>query len=99
MGRMSAACFIVAMIHSQFIVHAAETGTFQINPAIREILENYCIDCHEEGTDKGKFIMPLSESTRFWRSLSPFFEPTVAGIFFAFRSGTKSAHAVNNGLE
>ena len=36
---------------------AAEPEKFQIDPAVGQLLENYCIDCHEEGTEKGKFRM------------------------------------------
>lgn len=33
----------------------AESAEFRIDPVAEGILENYCIDCHEEGTEKGKF--------------------------------------------
>ena len=34
---------------------AAEPAKFRIDPKVNEILDQYCIDCHEEGTEKGKF--------------------------------------------
>ena len=33
----------------------AEPGNHKVDPKIAEILSSYCIDCHEEGTEKGKF--------------------------------------------
>jgi Protein of unknown function (DUF1588)/Protein of unknown function (DUF1592)/Protein of unknown function (DUF1585) len=40
---------------SPLLLFAAEAQTFRVEPAVNELLENYCIDCHEEGTEKGKF--------------------------------------------
>ena len=33
----------------------AESSNFQVDPKIASILSSYCTDCHEEGTEKGKF--------------------------------------------
>ncbi len=32
---------------------AAEPAKFQVDPVAGQILEQYCIDCHEDGTEKG----------------------------------------------
>ena len=46
--------FLLVMIATP-LAAAAKPEKFLIDPAVGEILENYCIDCHEEGTEKGKF--------------------------------------------
>jgi mono/diheme cytochrome c family protein len=45
---------LVAIFSLSFAV-AAEPAPFQITPEVAELLDQYCIDCHEEGTEKGKF--------------------------------------------
>ncbi len=46
--------FILAIV-SVSVALGAESTKFQVDPVAGAILENYCIDCHEEGTEKGKF--------------------------------------------
>ena len=54
-GRMALGfAFLTAMLSAPLAM-AAGPAKFQIDPVAGEILENYCIDCHEEGTEKGKF--------------------------------------------
>ena len=44
----------VAMAVLPCLAAAAEPSKFHIDPAAGQILDRYCIDCHEEGTEKGK---------------------------------------------
>ncbi len=53
--RMSARFPFMMAISSASLSFAAESPNFQIDPIAEDILMNYCIDCHEEGTEKGKF--------------------------------------------
>jgi hypothetical protein len=52
---MAAGFSLMAVMTSVSLVMAAEPAKFSVDPRVGEILENYCIDCHEEGTEKGKF--------------------------------------------
>lgn len=53
--RMSARFLLMMLIPAASHALAAESAEFRIDPVAEEILMNYCIDCHEEGTEKGKF--------------------------------------------
>ncbi len=56
------ACLILVTTASLTI--AAEPAKFRIDPKVNEILDQYCIECHEEGTEKGKFRLDnLAELT------------------------------------
>jgi hypothetical protein len=43
------------LLSSVSFAFAAESAEYHIDTESEDILMNYCIDCHEEGTEKGKF--------------------------------------------
>lgn len=52
---MPVAQHIVPLIIFASLSVASQAAGFKVDPTAKTILENYCIDCHEEGTEKGKF--------------------------------------------
>lgn len=45
-------CFVLAISSTHL---SAEPTNFKVDPKIADLLSSYCTDCHEEGTEKGKF--------------------------------------------
>lgn len=54
-GRIPAGLPFLMVMATVPLAQAAETVKFRVDSAVGEILDQYCIDCHEEGTEKGKF--------------------------------------------
>jgi hypothetical protein len=45
-------CFVLAISSTHL---SGEPTNFKVDPKIADLLGSYCTDCHEEGTEKGKF--------------------------------------------
>ena len=54
-SKINGSAAALAAIFSLLFAAAAEPAPFQITPEVAELLDQYCIDCHEEGREKGKF--------------------------------------------